>query len=149
MTGSEVRFGGATVFDGTAAECRDYIRRHGLIGRAVIATTYDETHTKETSRMFQPLGDRILVQRIDSPEKTPGGLFIPDNAREKPCEGRVIAVGPGKRLDDGTRAAMDTSPGDRIMFGKYSGNEIRIEGAEYVILREDDVLGIAGTQATT
>lgn len=89
-----------------------------------------------------PLADRVLVKRVDSEAKTKGGLFIPDSAKEKPAEGLVLAVGSGKALDDGSRAELVVKEGDRVLFGKYSGTEIKIEGVEHLILREDDILGI-------
>ena len=91
---------------------------------------------------LRPLQDRILVQRVKEEEKTKGGIIIPDTAKEKPVEGRVIAVGIGKLSEEGKRIALEVKKGDRILFGKYSGNEIKIEGKEYLIMREDDVLGI-------
>ena len=92
---------------------------------------------------IRPLYDRIVVKRIESEaEKTHGGLFIPDSAKEKPQEGEVIAVGKGKRLEDGKVVPLDVQPGDRILFGKYSGCEIKLDGEEYMIMREDEVLGI-------
>jgi chaperonin GroES len=91
---------------------------------------------------FKPLSDRILVKRSPEVETTKGGIIIPDNAKEKPAEGVVISVGSGKKLDDGTVRGIDVKAGDKILFGKYSGTEIKIEGVEHVILREDDVLGI-------
>ena len=92
---------------------------------------------------IRPLYDRIVVKRIESEaEKTHGGLFIPDSAKEKPQEGEVVAVGKGKRLEDGKVVPLDVQPGDRILFGKYSGSEIKIDGEEYLIMREDEVLGI-------
>jgi len=91
---------------------------------------------------LRPLQDRILVQRVKEEEKTKGGIIIPDTAKEKPVEGRVIAVGIGKLSEKGNRIALDIQKGDRILFGKYSGNEIKIEGEEYLIMREDDVLGV-------
>jgi chaperonin GroES len=92
---------------------------------------------------IRPLYDRIVVKRIDGEaEKTQGGLFIPDSAKEKPQEGEVAAVGKGKRLEDGKVVPLDVQPGDRILFGKYSGSEIKIDGEEYLIMREDEVLGI-------
>jgi chaperonin GroES len=89
-----------------------------------------------------PLHDRILVKRIEQEEKTKGGIIIPDTAKEKPLEGNVIAVGKGKILDDGKVKPMDVKPGDRILFGKYSGTEVNIDGEEHLIIREDDVLAI-------
>jgi chaperonin GroES len=88
------------------------------------------------------LQDRILVQRIEEEKTTKGGIIIPDTAKEKPAEGKVVAVGGGKVGDDGKRIALEIKKGDRILFGKYSGTEVKIEGEEYLILREDDVLGI-------
>jgi len=96
---------------------------------------------------IRPLYDRIVVKRIESDaEKTSGGLFIPDSAKEKPQEGEVVAVGKGKRLEDGKVVALDVSAGDRILFGKYSGSEIKLDGNEYLIMREDEVLGILDAQ---
>ncbi|MGA8179395.1 MAG: co-chaperone GroES [Desulfobacterales bacterium] len=91
---------------------------------------------------LRPLQDRILVQRVKEEEKTKGGIIIPDTAKEKPVEGRVIAAGIGKFSEEGKRIALEVKKGDRILFGKYSGNEVKIEGEEYLIMREDDVLGI-------
>ena len=93
---------------------------------------------------IQPLGDRVLVLRIDEEEKTSGGIIIPDSAKEKPQEGKVVAVGPGKLDEDGKKVPMEVKKGDRILFGKYSGNEITIDGVEHLIMREDDILGIIG-----
>jgi chaperonin GroES len=91
---------------------------------------------------LKPLQDRILVQRIEEEKTTKGGIIIPDTAKEKPAEGKVVAVGNGKVGDDGKRIALEIKKGDRILFGKYAGTEVKIEGEEYLILREDDVLGI-------
>ena len=91
---------------------------------------------------IRPLYDRIVVKRIDEKETTRNGIVIPDSAQEKPHEGEVMAVGKGKRLDDGTIVAPDVKAGDRILFAKYSGNETKLEGIEYIIMREDDVLGV-------
>ena len=90
----------------------------------------------------RPLYDRILVRRVEEEEKTKGGIIIPDAAKEKPAEGEVVAVGAGKVTEKGDLRALDVKAGDRVLFGKYAGNEISIEGAEHLILREDDVLGI-------
>jgi chaperonin GroES len=90
----------------------------------------------------KPLQDRILVKRIEEEEKTKGGIIIPDAAKEKPQEGNVIAVGDGKVLENGTKLKLSVKAGDKILFGKYSGTEIKIDGEEHLILREDDVLGI-------
>ena len=91
---------------------------------------------------IRPLYDRIVVKRIEEQETKIGGLFIPDSAKEKPQEGEVFAVGKGKRLEDGKIIPLDVKAGDRILFGKYSGNDIKIDGQEYMIMREDEVLGI-------
>ena len=92
---------------------------------------------------IRPLYDRIVVRRLDEQdEKTAGGLIIPDTAKEKPQQGEVVAVGKGKRLEDGKVVPLDVQVGDRILFGKYSGSEIKLEGQEYLIMREDEVLGI-------
>jgi chaperonin GroES len=96
---------------------------------------------------IRPLYDRIVVKRIEEKEQIQGGIIIPDTAKEKPQEGLVIAVGQGKRLDSGKVVALDVKAGDRILFGKYSGNEIKIDGEEYIIMREDDVLGILDSAA--
>ena len=91
---------------------------------------------------IRPLQDRIIVKRIDEEETTKGGIIIPDSAKEKPQEGKVIAVGKGKILEDGKLQKLDVKKGDRVLFSKYSGTEITIEGEEHLIIREDDVLGI-------
>ncbi len=91
---------------------------------------------------FRPLQDRILIKRIDREEKSAGGIIIPDSAKEKPQEGEVMAVGNGKKLDDGKVQPVDVKKGDRILFGKYSGSEIKIDGEEHLILREEEILGI-------
>lgn len=91
---------------------------------------------------FRPLQDRILVKRTAAEEKSKGGIIIPDSAKEKPIEGEVIAVGNGKVLDDGKTRTPDVKVGEKILFGKYSGTEIKIEGEEHVILREDEILGV-------
>ena len=91
---------------------------------------------------IRPLYDRVVVKRIEEKENKIGGLFIPDSAKEKPQEGEVLAVGKGKRLEDGKLVALDVQKGDRILFGKYSGSEIRLDGEEYMIMREDEILGI-------
>ncbi|HWR51641.1 MAG TPA: co-chaperone GroES [Bryobacteraceae bacterium] len=91
---------------------------------------------------IRPLYDRIVVKRIEQTEQVQGGIIIPDTAKEKPQEGEVVAVGQGKRLESGKVVAPDVKAGDRILFGKYSGNEIKIDGQEYIIMREEEVLGI-------
>ncbi len=96
---------------------------------------------------IRPLYDRIVVKRIEEQETSRNGIIIPDSAKEKPQEGEVIAAGHGKRLEDGTLVALDVKAGDRILFGKYSGNEIKLDGVEYIIMREDDVLGVLDMSA--
>lgn len=91
---------------------------------------------------IRPLQDRILVKRLESEEKTVGGIIIPDNAKEKPMEGKVISVGNGKMLDDGSIRKPDVKAGDKVLFSKYAGSEVKIDGTEHLILREDDILGV-------
>ena len=91
---------------------------------------------------FRPLHDRVLVRRVESEEKTAGGIIIPDSAKEKPSEGEVIAAGPGARGEDGKVAALDVKVGDRILFGKWSGTEVKIDGEDLLIMKESDILGI-------
>ncbi|MCJ8521474.1 chaperonin GroES [Pseudorhizobium tarimense] len=95
---------------------------------------------------FRPLHDRILVRRVDSQEKTKGGIIIPDTAKEKPQEGEVIAVGPGARNEQGQVVALDVKVGDRILFGKWSGTEIKIDGEDLLIMKESDVMGVIEAQ---
>ncbi|KPP86753.1 MAG: chaperonin GroES [Rhodobacteraceae bacterium HLUCCO07] len=91
---------------------------------------------------FKPLHDRVVVRRVESEEKTAGGLIIPDSAKEKPAEGEVVAVGAGARDDDGERIALDVKVGDRVLFGKWSGTEVTIDGEELLIMKESDIMGI-------
>jgi chaperonin GroES len=91
---------------------------------------------------IRPLQDRVIVKRVDEEEKTKGGIIIPDTAKEKPQEGKVVAVGKGKVDDDGKLRPLDVKAGDRILFGKYAGTEIKLDGEEHLILREDDILGV-------
>jgi chaperonin GroES len=91
---------------------------------------------------FRPLHDRVLLERIDQEEKTTGGIIIPDSAKEKPMEGRVIATGGGARSEDGTIHPLDVKAGDRVLFGKWSGTEVKIDDVEYLILKESDLMGI-------
>ena len=90
----------------------------------------------------KPLHDRVIVKRIEEDEKTKGGIIIPDTAKEKPIEGKVVAVGNGKILEDGKRVSLEVKEGDRVLFGKYAGTEIQIEGEEHLIMREDDIVAI-------
>ncbi len=91
---------------------------------------------------IRPLQDRVLVKRLEEEEKTKGGIIIPDTAKEKPQQGKVVAVGKGKVNDEGKLIPLDVKPGDKILFGKYSGTEIKLEGEEHLIMREDDILGV-------
>ena len=91
---------------------------------------------------FRPLHDRVLVRRVASEEKTAGGIIIPDTAKEKPMEGEVVAVGPGARSEDGKIHALDVRPGDRVLFGKWSGTEIKLDGEELLIMKESDIMGV-------
>jgi len=91
---------------------------------------------------IRPLHDRVIVERVDAEEKSAGGIIIPDTAKEKPQEGKVIAVGKGKRKDDGELIPMEVKAGDRILFSKYAGSEVKIDGHDYIIMREDDILGV-------
>src|ERR1700742_3499747 len=97
---------------------------------------------------IRPLYDRIVVKRVEEKEQMQGGLIIPDSAKEKPQEGEVVAVGKGKRLEDGKVIALDVQVGDRILFGKYSGSEIKLDGNEFLIMREDEVLGILNSNGS-
>ena len=91
---------------------------------------------------FRPLHDRVVVTRIDADDKTPGGIIIPDTAKEKPSEGEVIAVGPGGRDESGKLIPIDLKTGDRVLFGKWSGTEVKIDGVEYLIMKESDIMGV-------
>ena len=91
---------------------------------------------------LRPLQDRVLVERVEAMEKSAGGLFIPDTAKEKPQEGKVVAVGTGKRREDGSLVVPDVKKGDRILFSKYAGSDVTVDGKEYIIMREDDILGV-------
>jgi chaperonin GroES len=91
---------------------------------------------------IRPLNDRILVVRVEEEQKTAGGIIIPDTAKEKPQQGKVVAVGPGKMGEDGKRIALDIKEGDRVLFSKYGGTEIKIDGVEHLFMREDDILGV-------
>ena len=97
---------------------------------------------------FTPLHDRVLVRRVESDEKTKGGLIIPDSAKEKPAEGEIVAVGAGAKDDDGDRIAMDVKAGDKVLFGKWSGTEVKIGGEDLLIMKESDILGIIETKGS-
>jgi chaperonin GroES len=96
---------------------------------------------------FRPLGDRVLVKRVEEESKTKGGIIIPDTAKEKPQEGEVISVGPGARDDSGKIQPLDVKPGDRILFGKWSGSEVKLEGEDLLIMKESDILGVLTADA--
>jgi chaperonin GroES len=107
------------------------------------AATFERSVQQETATMkIRPLQDRVIVKRVKEEEKTKGGIIIPDTAKEKPIEGEVVAVGNGKVADDGKIRPLDVKPGDRVLFGKYSGTEVKIDGEEHLMLREDDILGV-------
>jgi chaperonin GroES len=91
---------------------------------------------------IRPLHDRVLIKRVEEEQKTKGGIIIPDTAKEKPAEGKVVAVGTGRLLDDGKVRPLDVKAGDRVLFGKYSGTEVKVDGDELIIMREDDILGV-------
>jgi chaperonin GroES len=91
---------------------------------------------------IRPLNDRILVKRLEGEEKTSGGIIIPDSAKEKPAEGEIVAVGPGKRTEAGDRVAIDLAVGDRVLFSKYGGTEVKLDGEDFLIMREEDILGV-------
>jgi chaperonin GroES len=93
---------------------------------------------------FRPLHDRVVVRRIEADQKTAGGIIIPDSAQEKPSEGEIVAVGEGNRDDDGDRIALDVKVGDRVLFGKWSGTEVKIDGEDLLIMKESDIMGILG-----
>jgi chaperonin GroES len=97
--------------------------------------------------MIRPLHDRVIIKRLDEQEQLRGGIIIPDTAKEKPQQGEVIAAGEGKVREDGTRQALDVKPGDRVLFGKYSGSEVKLDDEEYLIMREDEILGVFTTTA--
>jgi chaperonin GroES len=103
-----------------------------------------ETAKGVAAMNVKPLADRILVRRLEEPEVKRGGIIIPDTAKEKPQQGEVVAVGPGRVTDEGKRVALEVKKGDKILIGKYSGTEVKIEGSEYLIMREDDVLAVIG-----
>ena len=97
---------------------------------------------------FRPLHDRVLIRRVEAEEKTTGGIIIPDTAREKPMEGEVVAVGPGARGEDGKLQPLDVKAGDRVLFGKWSGTEVKLDGEELIIMKESDLMGIIEASAT-
>ena len=101
-----------------------------------------KSQTENTQMAFRPLGDRVLVKRVEEESKTKGGIIIPDTAKEKPQEGEVVSVGTGTRADDGKVTPLDVKAGDRILFGKWSGTEVKVDGEELLIMKESDILGV-------
>ena len=93
---------------------------------------------------FRPLHDRVLVRRVEAEEKTAGGIIIPDSAKEKPAEGEIVAVGTGARSEDGKITPLDVKPGDRVLFGKWSGTEVKLDGEDLIIMKESDIMGVIG-----
>jgi chaperonin GroES len=102
----------------------------------------DRSHTKETPMKFRPLHDRIVIKRIEADAKSAGGIIIPDTVKEKPSQGEVVAVGPGGRDESGKLTPIDLKAGDRVLFGKWSGTEVKIDDQEYLIMKESDVMGV-------
>jgi chaperonin GroES len=104
-----------------------------------------KTKTTSTTKMnIRPLGDRVLVQRVEAEAKSAGGILLPESAKEKPKEGKIVAVGEGRTLDNGERSKFSVKKGDRILFSSYAGTEVKFQGEEYLIMREEDILGIIG-----
>jgi chaperonin GroES len=125
------------------------VRREHLNARFTKPLRHMLTHNlsfslkeKSMAKSIRPLGDRILIKRIEAEQKTAGGILIPDNAKEKPAEGKVIAVGNGKTLEDGKVAPLTVKAGDTVLFGKWSGTEVKLDGEEHILLKEDEVLAI-------
>ncbi len=100
------------------------------------------TKTKTPTGTIRPLGDRVLIQRLEAEDKTAGGILLPDSAKEKPKEGKVIAIGEGKTLDNGEKSKFSVRKGDRVLFTSYAGTEVKVGGNEYMIMREEDILGV-------
>lgn len=98
----------------------------------------------KTKTQIRPLGDRVLVQRLEAEEKTAGGILLPESAKEKPKEGKIVALGDGKQLDNGERSAFSVKKNDRVLFSSYAGTEVKVDGDEYLIMREEDILGVIG-----
>lgn len=98
----------------------------------------------KTKTQIRPLGDRVLVQRLEAEEKTAGGILLPESAKEKPKEGKIVALGDGKQLDNGERSGFSVKKNDRVLFSSYAGTEVKVDGEEYLIMREEDILGVIG-----
>jgi chaperonin GroES len=105
----------------------------------------NETQPEDTGMKFRPLHDRVLVRRLGSEEKTAGGIIIPDSAQEKPMEGEIVAVGTGSKAEDGKVTPLDVKAGERVLFGKWSGTEVQVDGEELVIMKESDIMGVIET----
>jgi chaperonin GroES len=110
----------------------------------LIIKNYDLKHLRRLFHLLKPLGDRVIIELVETEEKTASGIVLPDTAKEKPQEGKVVAVGTGRVLDNGERVSLEVAAGDRIIFSKYAGTEVKYEGNEYLILRESDILAIIG-----
>jgi chaperonin GroES len=124
-----------------------YLARKRLGGSRLIQRD-PKPHLEEKLMKFRPLHDRVVVKRIDAEERTAGGIIIPDTAKEKPSQGEIIAVGPGGRDENGKLIPIDVQAGDRVLFGKWSGTEVKIDGVEYLIMKESDIMGVLeGTAA--
>jgi chaperonin GroES len=117
-------------------------RSSAMTVKSTKTTTSKSTRAPTSAKAIKPLGDRVLLQALDAQEKLKSGIIIPDTAKERPQEGRVIAVGPGRVTEEGNRIAPEVKKGDLILYGKYSGTEVKIEGEEYLILRETDILAV-------
>ena len=113
-----------------------------MTAKSTKTTTSKSTRSPTSAKTIKPLGDRVLIQALDAREKSKSGIIIPDTAKEKPQEGRVIAVGPGRVSEEGKRIAPEVRKGDTVLYGKYSGTEVKIEDEEYLILRESDILAV-------
>jgi chaperonin GroES len=112
--------------------------------RPASANIFEQSDERKIQMTFRPLHDRVLVRRIEAEEKTAGGIIIPDSAKEKPAEGEIVAVGSGTRADDGKITALDVKIGDRVLFGKWSGTEVKVDGEDLLIMKESDILGVIG-----
>ena len=129
-----------------------YVAAKRFVGSQLPATAASHqlsiSNVEEKLMKFRPLHDRVVVKRIDAEERTAGGIIIPDTAKEKPSQGEIIAVGPGGRDESGKLIPIDVHPGDRVLFGKWSGTEVKIDGVEYLIMKESDIMGVLeGTTA--
>src|SRR5918992_109829 len=120
-------------------------RKKTLLEGLSFETSLESRHGRRSRMKFRPLHDRVVVRRIDAEEKTVGGIIIPDTAREKPQQGEVIAVGPGARDESGKLVPLDVRKGDRVLFGKWSGTEVKIDGEELLIMKESDIMGVLET----